>query len=1797
MPEIKHTFTAGRMNKDLDERLVPNGEYRDALNIQVRTSDGGEAGTVQNILGNSLTTAAGQLANELSENAKAVGSVVDEKNDAVYFLIASPNPVIDGSTTISTTKIYKDIIVEQRSNGAVVPVAVDIHTITETYALASSPDPATPFTQMTVVMDAPYRVGMEVLALDYNTSPSTNLLAPGTKVKDIDGTTVTLDREQSTDLSNADVFVWRAEKALGFDPDTLITGINVIEDFMFWTDDRTEPKKINIARCKDGTPDFDTHTKLKLEQNNGSYVEASEYESGNPSDLLEEHITVIRKAPLAAPTLIMSTSDRVGNTNWVLNFTAGSGSDSYITPASGDFSTVVVGDDMVFNLGDPSIDFRVGDVLTLTCTSPIDVNNVPVLKVKIHEKNALIITCTVLSISAGIGADESEWRAELQQDAPMFELKFPRFGYRYKYEDNEYSTFSPWSEIAFLPSTYDFEPKKGYNLGMVNGLRDLKIKDFLVDTSIRPDDIKSIDILMKSTDSPTVYVVKSINRETDPEWNQLIGVGGQVVVESEMIHKAVASNQILRAWDNVPRYAKAQELTGNRLLFANYVQGYDMPITVGVSQSLISKPVQELLEPEKSAKSLRTYKFGVVFGDKYGRETPVMAAGSRYVPAIKGGLEEISSDVYVSKDVAHNVNTFKLQQSWTTPETSFVPPEWIDYARYYVKETSSEYYNLIMNQWYDASDGNVWISFQSADRNKIDEDSYLILKSENGSNALVEEEGRYKVLAISNEAPEFVKTDRRIMGRIKVDDIDATENASHEPVNLMVGTEFDISTYDWNNFLGNNNFSGTPKVRLIGTEGGNEVRTEWVTITRLTAPVSGGTVGSISIQRSFGDGANMPSFFVANGYIADLATAAGAITYHFEIMDAVPENKPEFDGRFFVKIARDVTLENKVLVPSSADVEYTVKSTYYTAYIDAHNATHQSTGQETYPAPQAAYASALFGQFTPSEINSDKFGTCDKRSETKNFWTEWAEEIATAGTATMFIDEAQAAFRGTVDGFTMNHITQGYGGLSFTPAAKSGTLDRLMFGTRETGWGVNAGFRTKMSSIGTMFRFRLDPNQIVYRVTSSGGWSNGVANYHKNNFLGISNCNLPCDQDEAACVRSMFHFTFKRINQTTNTLTNEGVNTADWDPRGELKHDGRGEMAIDIVERVLSEEVETTVSNLAGVFETEPKENIELDIYYEASASIPVRLKESTIALFAPYDSALDSIVRSYIPVAVNASGVRVRATEGENVIRLMVTAQAETNYTSLLRGDKITLQQPGGLKVTAVVEDHVALSNTVVTTPSVSYSTSSVTDDSNTLDVSSSSGISVGDLIYGSNVTPGTTVTNIASNTLTISANPTDDGTGEVWEFVTPTEYYSLVADVWEQPVEVPWHNCYTFGNGVESNRIRDDFNAKTIDNGVAVSTTLLDYGEERRQAGLIYSGIYNSGSGVNELNEFNLAEKITKDINPSYGSIQALKTRDSDVVTFTEDKVLKILANKDALYNADGNVNLTATDRVLGQAVPFVGDYGISRNPESLQQDEFRMYFTDRARGAVLRLSRDGITPISNVGMKDWFRDNIMDSKNLVGTYDNINGEYNLSIRQWPGSALASTTATFNEGGKGWVSFKSFVADAGGTVGGTYFTANDDARIWKHYDATVNRNSFYGAATANSTVSVLLNDMPGSVKGFKTLNYEGTQAKVDAFTQVSPVDAAGNTLSNITDGEFYNLTAKTGWHATSVTTNLETGEVDEFINKEGKWFNKITGEATTLANLDPSEFSVQGIGLVAAVTANGSFAQEYTLTIQDLD
>ena len=79
MPELKHGFGAAKMNKDVDERIVPNGEYRDALNIEIVTSEGSDVGSMQTLFGNNKITSP-QITATISPNAKCVGTIADEKN-------------------------------------------------------------------------------------------------------------------------------------------------------------------------------------------------------------------------------------------------------------------------------------------------------------------------------------------------------------------------------------------------------------------------------------------------------------------------------------------------------------------------------------------------------------------------------------------------------------------------------------------------------------------------------------------------------------------------------------------------------------------------------------------------------------------------------------------------------------------------------------------------------------------------------------------------------------------------------------------------------------------------------------------------------------------------------------------------------------------------------------------------------------------------------------------------------------------------------------------------------------------------------------------------------------------------------------------------------------------------------------------------------------------------------------------------------------------------------------------------------------------------------------------------------------------------------------------------------------------------------------------------------------------------------------------------------------------------------------------------------------------------------------
>jgi hypothetical protein len=110
------------------------------------------------------------------------------------------------------------------------------------------------------------------------------------------------------------------------------------------------------------------------------------------------------------------------------------------------------------------------------------------------------------------------------------------------------------------------------------------------------------------------------------------------------------------------------------------------------------------------------------------------------------------------------------------------------------------------------------------------------------------------------------------------------------------------------------------------------------------------------------------------------------------------------------------------------------------------------------------------------------------------------------------------------------------------------------------------------------------------------------------------------------------------------------------------------------------------------------------------------------------------------------------------------------------------------------------------------------------------------------------------------------------------------------------------------------------------------------------------------------------------------------------------------------------------------------------------------------------------------------------------------------------------------------------------------------------------FNGAQHESSVKFIFNDAPGSVKSFKTLNYEGSQARIF-------LDNPDTENNPDTDNNFYNRLAKSGWWVDTIESDMQEGQVKTFKNKEGKWFYNILGaETVDLVDLDTREYSVQG-------------------------
>tara|TARA_R110000782_G_scaffold183040_3_gene273280 strand:+ start:4320 stop:6332 length:2013 start_codon:yes stop_codon:yes gene_type:complete len=176
-----------------------------------------------------------------------------------------------------------------------------------------------------------------------------------------------------------------------------------------------------------------------------------------------------------------------------------------------------------------------------------------------------------------------------------------------------------------------------------------------------------------------------------------------------------------------------------------------------------------------------------------------------------------------------------------------------------------------------------------------------------------------------------------------------------------------------------------------------------------------------------------------------------------------------------------------------------------------------------------------------------------------------------------------------------------------------------------------------------------------------------------------------------------------------------------------------------------------------------------------------------------------------------------------------------------------------------------------------------------------------------------------------------------------------------------------------IEESRITGGYNNQILEIGVKAYLNEVNTTQRHRFNSLIHSGIFNATTGVNRTNVFSVGESISKSLEPSFGVIQRTKSYSSNLIIFQENKVSQSLIDKDITYTSEGGTSTQPIGVVLGQVIPYKGDFGIGCSPESFADFGFRRYFADPYKGSVLRLSQDGLTEISKTGMQDFFRDEL--------------------------------------------------------------------------------------------------------------------------------------------------------------------------------------------------------------------------------
>jgi hypothetical protein len=771
MAEVKNNFLKSKMNKDLDDRLVPVGEYRHAQNITVAKSEGQDVGALENILGNDLVSDfilsryAG--AQKVITGVEIIGHYMDIRNDRI--IIFMTNYVDTSSDTLS-------------NHATNVPSAGSSYHVIGVYDLKT-------YTSVDVVSGS----------------------------------------------------------FLNFSKTHEIYNINIIDDLLFWTDGRNQPRKINLSQALADNSYYTTEDTISV----------AKYYPYQTINLIEDRI--IRVIPIAPNGTGYSVGNNISTTNFSGSM-AGAGLTINITSVTGGGTPTCV-------INNPGGNYTNGDVVTVNGGTTSH-----------HLQIDAYTTSTMQDVVSDYlpdGTTDNIYRQPYdntqditwQGDPEYLKDKFVRFSYRFKFDDGEYSLMSPFTQACFIPKQDSYftryDDEKSYKNTEVDFMEN-KVNDITLlinsPNTVWSDvsqamKITEVDILYKEAGQNVIKIVDTIKSDTfDLNTTPVLRYN----YKSTKPWKTLPESEILRVYDQVPIRAFTQDMAGNRVIYGNFVDKHTPPLHINYSCDVSSKTIDG--DPEKfnnnqieyqnqNLKQNRSYQVGIILSDRYGRQSTVILSSldeNRASKLIKGStiFHEYSKNGFSNSNLTGGslLNpTFPGPFVWDGDELNLTfwdiisstkssitgepglynettnPLGWYSY-KIVVKQTEQDYYNVyfpgILNGYIDgdtqgtaatSNDPTCHFVLHGDNINKIPRDLTLVGPNQttfrSGRPSILEDPSYYK-FSNTNNGIKFSADPKTEDGRrlLKQRDRDRDLNEGSQVTNSSVKLSLRLNNYNDLNF-------------------------------------------------------------------------------------------------------------------------------------------------------------------------------------------------------------------------------------------------------------------------------------------------------------------------------------------------------------------------------------------------------------------------------------------------------------------------------------------------------------------------------------------------------------------------------------------------------------------------------------------------------------------------------------------------------------------------------------------------------------------------------------------------------------------------------------------------------------------------------------------------------------------------------------------------------------------------------------------------------------------------------------